>query len=399
MTNYLEKIKINNTEYEIRAPRAKGDEDGNNIKSTYMTKSPATDSTIGGVKIGDGINVANDGTISAILRNIGEIVFSPFELTDSGLHLLDGAELSGSGSYADFVEYIGDLYDSGDYTSIFTTEANWQSAVSSNGVCGKFVYTAESGNTPAKVRLPKYSNKIYTSLNASVPAKGNGMSIGITDGTNNGALDAANYYLHVNQGKYGEAVGTATTTQNAFTAKTLGITTDGTKSGIIADLSAITTALDGYYYIVVATTAKTAVQVDIDEIATDLNGKADKDLSNVSNTSGFRKLIELGNNGTAGYKIFREYDPQTGNYVGLWCEERGETEGTAGERNIHFTNTFKDTNYYVGLVWGTTNSFNSAGVSVQNMSLVNASKTGFSIKSGSVAIPIRWKVEGYLEEE
>ena len=39
------------------------------------------------------------------------------------------------------------------------------------------------------------------------------------------------------------------------------------------------------YYIVIATSTKTSIEVDIDEIATDLNGKADVDLTNV-NTSG-----------------------------------------------------------------------------------------------------------------
>lgn len=44
-------------------------------------------------------------------RNIGEIVSSTIPLNDAGLHLLDGALLSGSGAYADFVEYIASLYN------------------------------------------------------------------------------------------------------------------------------------------------------------------------------------------------------------------------------------------------------------------------------------------------
>ena len=53
-------------------------------------------------------------------------------------------------------------------------------------------------------------------------------------------------------------------------------------SNLVADLTNITTSLEGYYYIVVATSSKTDIQVDIDEIATDLNGKADVDLTNVN---------------------------------------------------------------------------------------------------------------------
>lgn len=67
-------------------------------------------------------------------RNIGEIVASTIPLTDAGLHLLDGTQLSGSGIYSAFVDYIGNLYDSGDYDDIFETEANWQTAVTTYGV-------------------------------------------------------------------------------------------------------------------------------------------------------------------------------------------------------------------------------------------------------------------------
>ena len=42
-------------------------------------------------------------------------------------------------------------------------------------------------------------------------------------------------------------------------------------------------AIKVLYYIVIATSTKTDIQVDIDEIATDLNGKADVDLTNVNN--------------------------------------------------------------------------------------------------------------------
>ena len=218
-------------------------------------------------------------------RNIGEIVQSTIPLTDAGLHLLDGALLSGSGSYGAFVDYIADLYDSGDYTDIFETEANWQSSVTTYGVCGKFVYDSVN-NT---VRLPKYSNKIYSSSISSIaPVKGNGKTLGITDGTNEFGLTASAIsgygYLSAYTGASTTNVGTSNSAINLTYNKTYGISTDKTKSGVIADLADITTSLDGYYYIVIANSTKTQIQVDIDEIATDLNGKADVDLTNVNNS-------------------------------------------------------------------------------------------------------------------
>lgn len=269
--------------------------------------------------------IAGIATVVDKSERIGQIITSAIPLSDAGLHLLDGALISGSGIYSDFVDYIATLSSSN--PECFDTEANWQSAVAANGVCGKFVYDSVN-NT---VRLPKYSNKIYTSNPNSLPVIGNGMSLGITDGTDNGGLAYySNGYLLTETNKYGVNVGTSSSyAYPSTTAHTsLGITTDGSKSGIIADLANITTALDGYWYIVVATSTKTDIEVDIDEIATDLNGKADVDLTNVSNTSGFRKLVEIYNNGTDWYKVYSEYNPSTGVYIGQWCEQGGVLTGS-----------------------------------------------------------------------
>ena len=227
-------------------------------------------------------------------RNIGQIIQSTIPLSDAGLHLLDGSLISGSGSYSAFVDYIADLYDSGDYTAIFETEANWQQAVSTYGVCGKFVYDSVN-NT---VRLPKYSNKIYTSdISSTAPVKGSGMTLGLTNGTVNYGLiyttPGGNQALQPNATAYASAIpsnGFGTPNFPSLNDR-LGITSDASQSGIIADLSNITTSLEGYYYIVVATSSKTDIQVDIDEIATDLNGKADADLSNINASQSVKNTI------------------------------------------------------------------------------------------------------------
>lgn len=218
---------------------------------------------------------------------LGQIVQSPAPLFNDCLHLLDGSVLSGSGSYGAFVSYIAGLYTTDPTANYFTTEANWQSSVSTYGVCGKFVYDSVN-NT---VRLPKYSNKIYTlSIKNSAPVVGNGMTLGLTNGTQNLGLAHGNSAVLSGLNAYGTDVGTATTNTSGSN-KSLGITTDATKSGILAQLSDITTPLDGYYYIVVATSTKTQIQVDIDEIATDLNGKADVDLANTTPAQSFKNSV------------------------------------------------------------------------------------------------------------
>ncbi len=70
---------------------------------------------------GDNITIENNvisaPTINA--RNIGELVPSVLPLTDAGLHLLDGALISGNGIYGDFVDYVSGLYEENPTASYF----------------------------------------------------------------------------------------------------------------------------------------------------------------------------------------------------------------------------------------------------------------------------------------
>lgn len=262
-------------------------------------------------------------------RNIGEIVSSTIPLIDAGLHLLDGSLIQGSGIYSEFVDYIAGLDLTANY---FCTEQEWQTAVTTYGVCGKFVYDGVN-NT---VRLPKYNSKIYTG-GGTAPAKGNGKTLGLTDGTKEGGLhtSAISGYPYFTAGTtaINTAVGTSNTVLDLNNNVTVGITTDGTKSGIIADLSNITTSLDGYYYIVIATSTKTDIQVDIDEIATDLNAKVDK-----STLREVYPVIETYNNGNSWYIVYSN---------GFCIQGSLYYKGTtiAGDNAVAFLKEFVNTNY------------------------------------------------------
>lgn len=262
-----------------------------NVTLTIPTVNDGTLTIVqGGVSKGTfTANASSDTTIAldagGSSRNIGEIVTSTIPLTDAGLHLLDGALISGSGSYSAFVDYIADLYDSGDYTAIFDTEANWQSSVSQYGVCGKFVYDSVN-NT---VRLPKITGIVegttdLTALGDLVQAglpnitgsvnRGNS-SVGVyVAGT--GALTVSN--VGANYLQSGGA------SQNDV-YKTFSINASRSSSIYGNSTTVQPQAIKVLYYIVVATSTKTSVQVDIDEIATDLNGKADTDFSNVTDAA------------------------------------------------------------------------------------------------------------------
>ena len=215
-------------------------------------------------------------------RNIGELVTSLIPLSDAGLHLLDGSVLNGSGSYGAFVTYIGQLYTANPTANYFTTEANWQTSVSTYGVCGKFVYDS-TNNT---VRLPKVTGILEGTTD--VTALGDLVEAGLPSipqhthsplyvgGSNEDLGDPGAYCV------------TANTQYNGIQTNSVGYTGNASTvtGGVYGNSSTVQPqTIKAFYYIVIATSTKTQIQVDIDEIATDLNGKADVDLSNTNDTA------------------------------------------------------------------------------------------------------------------
>lgn len=204
-------------------------------------------------------------------RNIGQIISSLLPLTDSGLRLLDGSLINGNGIYKSFVDYIKTLDLTANY---FTTEANWQASVEQYGVCGKFVYDA-SANT---VRLPKVTGHVEGTLDPN--ALGDLVEAGLPniEGTL-GAVAAGTQYNTYTSGAF-------TNPKNVSTTGTFGsnngyrVTYDldaSLSNPIYGNNETVQTqSILGYMYIVLATGTKTDVEVDIDNIVTDLNQKVDK---------------------------------------------------------------------------------------------------------------------------
>ena len=210
---------------------------------------------------------------SGSFRNIGEIVTSTIPLIDAELHLLDGALISGGGIYDDFVQYIAGL--SGSYPQCFTDETTWQNTVNSKGVCGKFVYNSIN-NT---VRLPKITGFIEGTVDSS--ALGDLVEAGLPNITGNFGVMIPNYHFEKCSGVF-----QGVTIDNNSTFSWTGGNTTGTcygysinasrSSSIYGNSSTVQPqSIKVFYYIVVANSTKTNIEVDIDEIVTDLNSKAD----------------------------------------------------------------------------------------------------------------------------
>ena len=217
----------------------------------------------------------------------GQTIFSLDPLIEDTLHLMDGALLSVGGMYDQFIKgYIANLFTK--YPQRFCSEEEWQNSVATYGVCGKYVYTEG-----VSVRLPKVTGIVEGILDAN--ALGEVVEAGLPNitgefepyvgGGNNGSgWDSASYKL---AGAFyrttTHSVKTSTNTSNAYSASGVGI--DASRSSSVYGKSSTVQpqTIKGYYYIVVATGSKTDVEINLDNIATDLNGKADTDLTNVTN--------------------------------------------------------------------------------------------------------------------
>ena len=237
----------------------------------------------------NGVNADENGnvTISSLIPN--QIIQSPVPLTDANLHLLDGALLSGDGAYADYVAMMGELYNADPTATCWTTESDWQTSVSTYGECGKFVYDSES-NT---LRLPKLASFVQATNSAnelgSLVEAGLPNITGQLYPTTLNEQGSDGYILTCSA--YG-AFSPALSKYNVFKIPTpeyvpdkdAGVDFNASRSNPIYGKSTTVQpqAIKYYFYIVVGTLSKTDIQVNIDNVMTDLNGKADKDLSNVS---------------------------------------------------------------------------------------------------------------------
>lgn len=168
----------------------------------------------------------------------------------------------------------------------FCSEADWQTAVSTYGVCGKFVYDS-TNNT---VRLPKITG--FTEGTITPTTVGDLTEAGlpnITGETN--SLCAESSYSSTG------AFGTSTNTKKvyAYSSNTTNHAEDfdaSRSSSIYGNSNTVQPqSIKVLYYIVVTTSTKTDIQVDIDQIATDLNGKMDSDMSNMSASQSAKNTI------------------------------------------------------------------------------------------------------------
>ena len=193
-----------------------------------------------------------------IKRNIGEVVTSITPLYEYGLHLLDGSLLAGDGIYRHFVDFMAALVS--DYPDLFISEANWQTAVTTYGVCGKFVYDSVN-NT---IRLPKITGIVEGTTDLT--ALGDLVEAGLP----NIEGDPGGYYHSAGGTPTGPFTGNSTFGNGNVTsgASTRNASFDASRSSAIYGRSTTVQpqTIKVLYYIVTMNGVKESVEIDVDDI-------------------------------------------------------------------------------------------------------------------------------------
>lgn len=200
-------------------------------------------------------------------RFVGEVFSSLVPINDNGVKLLDGSVLEVGGIYDEFINHIVGFKES--YPNLFCTEEEWNTSISTYGVCGKFVYTEG-----VSLRIPKITGFVEGTLDAT--ELGNLIEAGLPNITgdsniggnapkdvpSSGALKQVRYQLN--------SVVNATPSDIIDLAQ---ITLDASLSNPIYGNSDTVQpqSIRVYYYIVVANGIKQDVEIDLDNVLTEVN--------------------------------------------------------------------------------------------------------------------------------
>lgn len=246
-------------------------------------------------------------------RNIGDMFMT--KRTDTALA---GAVECNGGTY-NTEDYegagsIGELLEAGklDYISLTA----YATAISTKGWCDKIGW---NGTGTTTFRVPTLTPHIVQKNN--IPVIGNGMTLGLTDGKNNfGVGGYPTSSLGFNSSIYGSNVGSSSGSASGAPAKTFGITTDSTKSGMIADLSDV------------ATTERVMIQL--------FNGATDEAVATC--TSVLADVADLKQNKvTKGHEVIEFQAPTAQNnytwyrlYADGWVEQGGIATNGSGDMTV-----------------------------------------------------------------
>lgn len=284
---------------------------------------------------------------------------------------------------------LGGTYDRSLYANLWSwanenglviSESEWQEDVLESGKCDKF----SDGNGSTTFRVPKLPTTITSDVPSEVPVVGNGVSVGFTNGNNNYGLSgnstAGGLYLNA----YGVNVGNSISNGTGLTTATpVGLTTDPTKSGIVAKTSA--TKITGQWLIVAFGVAHNIGEADVanvmqavEQVQTSV-GTLEQGVGTLEQGVGtaIDYIIESYRNGTEWYEVYKSGKVR-----------QGGRKGANNNVYITFLKPFANTNYTVLL----TSNMEDGSYAV--LRAYNMSKTKFEMQMEDTGMVGGWVAEG-----
>ena len=285
----------------------------------------------------------NDGTVKWGVKNLQDIsklglpvgfeTFTTNPNLQAGWLPLLGGEYSRT-AYADLWAWVQTQ------NGYLLEESAWQAKAAANGGNVPFYSKGDGSSTFRVPALPLA--KCITGKSLGV--KGNGMTLGVTDGTTNYGVQRrsytpSNYFVNPLQGqitKYGSQIGEAADLDTPVSSKnlTVGLATDVQKTGIIADLSS---QVNGLWCVKAYGTITNVGSTDVADISTGLT-QAETRISALENHGAGATVVESYRNGTEWYRVWSDG----------WVEQGGVTKMSCDV--VHnLLKPFADTNYGVFL--------------------------------------------------
>ena len=303
-------------------------------------------------------NIVNDIELNNPF-SFGDYKYYPFELNNISW-LKSNSQWNSKAVYPDYYDWILENVNNGkDGFKLSTNEYD------------NYDFVINTSDETFRLPLDTIDHPINSI--GTLPVVGNGMSLGLYNGSQYAGLSAISEVsgqarvLIGDITNYGKPLGSNTGAGFGNTSS-IGITTDPTKSGIVADLTA--TKANLYLYFYVGETVQNANLIDAGRIGEQLAGKQDKCIH----------IIDTYVNGTSGYRIWSDG----------YCEQWGTSQsGTT----VVFAKTFKDKNYKI--ILGPRDSSN-IGYGLHANSRSVSSFTIFLY--GSDTDKADWIASGYLAE-
>ena len=289
----------------------------------------------------------------------------------------------------------------------------WNQIYNTYGSCGKFAWSGSDLKFPAINCFIQGLGSIGTlnDLGKLIPAglPNHIHAFGYNSGNNNGNFVATNSSKNYSFGE--EKIlrnwngsgggGTPVSSIDPYSGNmvtTLAKTDNSNIDGVFGNSATVQPQSIKYPYIIsIYNKIQNAAYIDLLELKENSVDKANITLDNVSNISGFRKLIEVYKGTNAWYKIFSEYDPETGSFVGYWCEQGGNISVVSGDNDIT-VNLLKefDGNYTVFKNYNSNKSTNALDYEV---SCYDKTSTSFKTHCNSVdTSSFDWYACGYTKK-